>query len=64
MSPDEIFAMSPNHIFTVSRNERKRVGLLTHSFPMHPSLRPLKTSENRKVFLCFQGVEEKCIGNK
>ena len=25
---------------------------------------PLKTSENRKVFWCFQGVEKGCIGNK
>ena len=27
-------------------------------------LYPLKTSENRKVLLCFQGVEKGCIGNK
>ena len=27
-------------------------------------LYPLKTSENRKVFWCFQGVEKGCIGNK
>ena len=27
-------------------------------------LNPLKTSENRKVFLCFQGVEKACTGNK
>ena len=27
-------------------------------------LYPLKTSENRKVFLCFHGVEKKYIGNK
>ena len=25
---------------------------------------PLKISENRKVFWCFQGVEKGCIGNK
>ena len=25
---------------------------------------PLKTSENRKVFRCFQGVEKGCIGNE
>ena len=24
----------------------------------------LKTSENRKVFCCFQGVEKGCIGNE
>ena len=27
-------------------------------------LYPLKTSENRKVFWCFWGVEKGCIGNK
>ena len=32
--------------------------------PNAPFLYPLKTSENRKVFLCFQGVEKGCIGNK
>ena len=29
-----------------------------------PFLYPLKTSENRKVFYCFQGVEKGCIGNE
>ena len=28
-----------------------------------PFLHPLETSENRKVFCCFQGVEKWCIGN-
>ena len=28
------------------------------------SLYTLKISENRKVFLCFQGKEKGCIGNK
>ena len=32
--------------------------------PNAPFLYPLKTSENRKVFWCFQGVEKVCIGNK
>ena len=32
--------------------------------PKVPFLYPLKTSENRKVFWCFQGVEKGCIGNK
>ena len=27
-------------------------------------LYPLKRSENRKIFLCFQGVDKGCIGNK
>ena len=31
---------------------------------MHPFSSPLKTSENRKVFWCFQGVEKGSIGNK
>ena len=38
--------------------------LLTHSFQMHPFSTPLKTSENRKIFYCFLGVEKGCIGNK
>ena len=33
-------------------------------FPNAPFLYPLKTSENRKVFWCFQWVEKGCIGNK
>ena len=32
--------------------------------PNPPFLYPLKTSENRKVFWCFQGVEKGCIGNE
>ena len=31
---------------------------------MNPFLYPLKISENRKVFWCFQWVEKGCIGNK
>ena len=39
--------------------------LLINSFvPNPPFLYPLKTSENRKVFWCFQGVEKGCIENK
>ena len=37
---------------------------LTHLFTMHPFSTPLKTSENRKVFGCFQGVEKGYIGKK
>ena len=40
--------------------------ILTH-FPFVPNtifLSPLKTSEDRKVFWCFQRVEKGCIGNK
>ena len=28
-----------------------------------PFLYPLKTSENREDFWCFQGLEKGCIGN-
>ena len=35
---------------------------LTHSFPMHPFSTLMKTSENRKVFRCFQGVEKGTLG--
>ena len=40
------------------------IDLLTRLFPMHPFLYPLKISENRKVFWCFQGAEKGCIGKK
>ena len=32
--------------------------------PNAPFLYPLKISENRKVFCCFQEVEKRCIENK
>ena len=32
--------------------------------PNAPFLYPLKTSENRKVFWCFQRVEKGCTGNE
>ena len=32
--------------------------------PNVPFPYPLKTSENRKVFWCFRGVEKGCIGNE
>ena len=31
---------------------------------MRPFSTPVKTSESRKVFWCFQGVEKGCIGNE
>ena len=37
---------------------------LTHLSPIHPFSTPLETSENRKVFWCFQGVEKGCTGSK
>ena len=38
--------------------------LLTQCVPNAPFLYLLKTSENRKLFWCFQGVVKGCIGNK
>ena len=32
--------------------------------PNAPFLYPLKTSENHKVFWCFQGAKKGCIGNE
>ena len=32
--------------------------------PDAPFLYPLETSENLKVFWCFQGVEKRCIENE
>ena len=32
--------------------------------PNAPLFYPLKTSENHKVFWCFQVVEKGCIGNE
>ena len=38
--------------------------ILSPFAPNEPFLYPLKTSENRKVFSCFQGVEKGSIANK
>ena len=38
--------------------------LLTHSFPMHRFMYPLKRSENLTVFWGFQGIEKGCIGKE
>ena len=41
--------------------------LKSHFNPFFPNalfLYPLKTSENRKIFWCFQGVVNGCIGKK
>ena len=38
--------------------------LINPFVPNAPFLFPLKTSENRKFFWCFQEVEKGCIGNK
>ena len=40
------------------------IGECVNSFVSNaPFLYLLKISENHKVFLCFQGVDERCIGN-
>ena len=45
--------------------ERIQIKHILNPFvPNVPVLCPLKTSENRKVFSCFQGVEKGCIGNE
>ena len=44
----------------ISQNSK----ILTHSFPMDPFSTPLRTSENRKIFWYFQGVEKRCIGSR
>ena len=38
--------------------------VLTHLVSNAPFLYSLKTSENCKVFWCFQGVQKEYIGNK
>ena len=38
--------------------------LLNAFFPNAPFLYSLRTSENRRAFLCFQGVEKWCIWKK
>ena len=50
---------------TASTKKGKKSDLYINPFvPNAPLLHPLKTSENRKVFWCFQGVEKGCIGNE
>ena len=53
------------HITYNSYNKyREHNNLLNPFVPNAPFLYPLKTSENLTVFLCFQGLEKGCIGNK
>ena len=40
------------------------LSLINPFIPNAPFLYPLKTSENRKVFWCFQGMEKGCMGDK
>ena len=44
---------------------KENTSMLINPFvPNAPFLYTLKTSENLKVFLYFQGVEKECIGNE
>ena len=50
---------------TEKRNSARIVEILFNPFfPNATFFYPLKTSENRKVFQCFQGVEKGCIGKE
>ena len=50
---------------TDKRNSARIVEILFNPFfPNATFFYPLKTSENRKVFQCFQGVEKRCIGKE
>ena len=44
--------------------EYPTVKIINPFVPNAPFLYPLKTSEKFRVFLCFQEVENGCIGNK
>ena len=52
--------------FVVARNIKRNIGpkWINPFIPITSFLYPLKTAENLRVFLCFQGVEKRCIGNK
>ena len=50
---------------SVAKNQTKPSNMFVNPFiPNAPFLYPLKASENRKVFWCFQRVEKGCIGNE
>ena len=58
-----------SYVFAITQSDtRNRVTAVSISFNPVVSntlfLYPLKTSENRKVFWCFQGIEKGCIRNK
>ena len=67
--------MVPNHMFSwkevlLMRLDKKMVNKrclnpMFNQFILNaPFLYPLKTSENRKVFWCFQGLGKECISNE
>ena len=62
-----------NKYFFDNKHSRKLISYVSH-FKVHysdfnrfvsnaPFLYSLKTSQNRKIFWCFQGLEKECIGN-
>ena len=53
-----------NFVTTKKLNLHGFIGYINPFSPNAPFLYPLKTSENRKVFWCFQGVDKGCIGNE
>ena len=53
----------PNNSMQTWSNTLQYRGILNLLVPSAPFLYPLKTSGNRKVFWCFQGVEKGCIEN-
>ena len=65
---DEIGFKDCPIFFLEIKKEAARFGKLKYYInPLAPDtsfLHPLKTSENCKVFWCFQGVEKWCIGNE
>ena len=53
----------PNNSMQTWSNTLQYRGILNLLVPSAPFLYPLKTSGNRKVFWCFQGLEKGCIEN-
>ena len=52
-------------LIKVTKHKKETIMAIINPFvPNAHFLYPLKTSENRKVFSCFQGEENGCIGNK
>ena len=52
------------HLFLLRILEFLLAAMLNRFVPNASFLYSLKTTENRTVFWCFQGVEKGCIGNK
>ena len=62
---NKMVASMLRHMPDVKNKTFLEIVLLFNPFvPNAPFLYPLKTSQNRKIFWCFQEVEKGCIGNK